>query len=523
MKHTEDKNALLTTALLMPLALTATAAQKGHHKTSGRPNVIIIVADDLGYGDLGCYGAQGVSTPNVDRLAQEGTRFTDCHAVASVSTPSRYSLLTGEYAWRKPDTDVAQGNAAMIIKPNQFTVADLFKSRGYATAAIGKWHLGLGDQTGQQDWNAPLAEGPGDLGFDYSYIMAATSDRVPCVFIENGAVANYDASQPIEVSYRKPFEGVPTGQSNPELMYNLKPSHGHNMAIVNGIGRIGYMKGGGRALWKDEDIADSITAHALRFIRQHANEPFMMYLCTNDVHVPRFPHPRFRGKSTMGLRGDAIAQFDWTVGQVTGLLRKLGIDDNTLVILTSDNGPVLDDGYQDRAEELLGNHRPAGPFRSGKYSSFEGGTAVPFITRWPGNVAKGAESHALISHIDFLGSMASLLGVTIPQRQAIDTRNQLPSWLGRDSVGRSYVIEQSTSRVLSVRTKQWKYIEPSRGPKMITWGPKIETGNNPEPQLYDVGASAYEATNVATENPATVTQLQAILKQERESALATGK
>lgn len=523
MNHPEERNLLATTALLLPLALTATAAKKAHPKATGKPNVIIIVADDLGYGDLGCYGAQGVTTPNVDQLASEGTRFTDCHAVASVSTPSRYSLLTGEYAWRKPDTDVAQGNAAMIIKPGQLTVADLFKSRGYATAAIGKWHLGLGDQTGQQDWNAPLAEGPGDLGFDYSYIMAATSDRVPCVFIENGAVANYDASHPIEVSYQKPFEGEPTGRKHPELMYNLKPSHGHDMAIVNGIGRIGYMKGGGRALWKDEDIADSITAHALRFIRQHAHEPFMMYLCTNDVHVPRFPHPRFRGKSSMGLRGDAIVQFDWTVGQVTGLLRKLGLEDNTLVILTSDNGPVLDDGYQDRAEELLGNHRPAGPYRSGKYSSYEGGTSVPFITRWPGHVAKGGESHALISHIDFLGSMAHLLGTPLPQHQAPDTRDQLSAWLGRDSTGRSHVIEQSTSRVLSVRTRQWKYIEPSRGPKMIPWGPKIETGNSTLPQLYNVGDSPYESANVADENPAIVAQLQAILQQERKAAPATGK
>ncbi len=517
MNRPDDRNTLLAAALLVPLPFTASAARHTGRTTADKPNVIIIVADDLGYGDLGCYGAQGVSTPNADRLAREGCRFTDCHAVASVSTPSRYSLLTGEYAWRRPDTDVAQGNAAMIIKPGQLTVADLFKSRGYATAAIGKWHLGLGDRTGQQDWNAPLAEGPGDLGFDYSYIMAATSDRVPCVFIENGAVANYDPAHPIAVSYRRPFDGVPTGQSNPELMYNLKPSHGHNMAVVNGIGRIGYMKGGGRALWKDEDIADSITAHALRFIRQHAGEPFMMYLCTNDVHVPRFPHARFRGKSAMGLRGDAIAQFDWTVGQITALLKKLRIDRNTLVVLTSDNGPVLDDGYQDRAEELLGSHRPAGPFRSGKYSSYEGGTAVPLIVRWPGKVLGGRQSDALVSHIDWLASMARLLGVTLPQQQATNSRDQLDAWLGRDSVGRSYVIEQSTSRVLSVRTKQWKYIEPSNGPQIIPWGPKIETGNRAQPQLFDLLHTPYESANVAGENHDTVTQLQAILRQEREA------
>lgn len=159
---------------------------------SSLPNVIVILADDLGYGDLGCYGAQRVTTPNVSRLAASGVRFTNAHAVAATSTPSRYSLLTGEYAWRRPDTDIAAGNAAAIIRPEQFTMADMFHSAGYATAAIGKWHLGLGDKAGEQDWNAPLPVALGDLGFDYHYIMAATADRVPCVFIEQGQVADFD-------------------------------------------------------------------------------------------------------------------------------------------------------------------------------------------------------------------------------------------------------------------------------------------------------------------------------------------
>ena len=188
----------------------------------------------------------------------------------------------------------------MIVKPGQYTMADMFKHAGYATCAIGKWHLGLGEETGTQDWNAPLAATPADLGFDYHYIMAATADRVPCVFIENGKVADYDASAPIEVSYKSNFPGEPTGKDNPELLYNLKHSHGHDMSIVNGIGRIGFMKGGGKALWKDENIADSITVHAVDFIKKHQNEPFFMYFATNDVHVPRFPHERFRGKTNMG-------------------------------------------------------------------------------------------------------------------------------------------------------------------------------------------------------------------------------
>lgn len=360
------KQSLLTLSLLSPIiASMATGAEaaKRNKKVQERekPNVIIIYADDLGYGDLQCYGAQGVKTPNVNQLASEGIRFTNVHATASTSTPSRYSLLTGEYAWRKPGTDIAAGNAAMIIKPGQYTMTDMFKHSGYTTAAIGKWHLGLGDKTGEQDWNAPLPSSLNDLGFDYHYIMAETADRVPCVFIENGRIADYDPQAPIEVSYIKNFPGEPTGKDNPELLYNLKPSHGHNQSIVNGISRIGYMKGGGKALWKDENIADSITSHAIDFIKKHQDEPFFLYFATNDIHVPRFPHQRFRNQSSMGLRGDAIVQFDWCVGQIMTVLEDLGISENTLVILSSDNGPVVDDGYQDQAEELLGNHKPAGP------------------------------------------------------------------------------------------------------------------------------------------------------------------
>ena len=288
------KQSILTFTLLSPVwagMVMGVEAPKKNKKVLERekPNVVIIYADDLGYGDLECYGAEGVKTPNVNRLASEGIRFTNAHAVAATSTPSRYSLLTGEYAWRKPGTDVAAGNAGMIIRPEQYTLADMFSHCGYTTGAFGKWHLGLGEKTGEQDWNAPLPSSLDDLGFDYHYIMAATADRVPCVFIENGMVSNYDSSAPIEVSYIRNFPGEPTGKNNPELLYNLKPSHGHDMSIVNGISRIGFMKGGGKALWKDENIADSVTAHAVGFIKAHQHEPFFMYFATNDVHVPRFP------------------------------------------------------------------------------------------------------------------------------------------------------------------------------------------------------------------------------------------
>lgn len=515
----------LFVALLSPMAcLMAANGQKGgktKQKVTDRkaPNVVFIYADDLGYGDLECYGAKNVQTPNVNRLAAEGIRFNNAHATAATSTPSRYSMLTGEYAWRRPGTDVAAGNAGMIVRPGSYTMADVFKNVGYTTAAFGKWHLGLGDKTGEQDWNAPLPAALGDLGFDYSYIMAATADRVPCVFIENGKVANYDPSAPIEVSYQKPFEGEPLGKDHPELLYNLKHSHGHDMAIVNGIGRIGYMKGGGKALWKDENIADSITAHAIDFINEHKDEPFFMYFATNDVHVPRFPHERFRGKSPMGLRGDAIAQFDWSVGQIMATLDKLGLAENTLIILSSDNGPVVDDGYADRAEELLNGHRPAGPLRGGKYSAFEAGTRVPAIVRWPKQVTKPQVSDVLVSQVDWFASLGSLVGAKFPKGTAPDSYDRLGNWLGTDTTDRPWVIEQAADHTLSVRTKDWKYIEPSDGRAMISWGPKVETGYLSTPQLYDMSVIG-EQENLASKHPDKLFELQTILRKVRDKTMA---
>ena len=482
-----------------------------------RPNVILLVADDLGYGDLSCYGATRVSTPNVDRVAQEGTLFTDAHACASTSTPSRYSLLTGEYPFRKAGTDVAAGNAGMIISPDQYTVADAFKAAGYTTGAIGKWHLGLGSKTAQQDWNGKLDQDLSDIGFDYHYIMAATADRTPCVFIENGRVSNYDPSAPIYVSYRKNFEGEPTGAKNPELLTKLKHSHGHDMSIVNGIGRIGFMKGGGKALWKDENIADSIAAKAIGFIERNAKDPFFLYLCTNDVHVPRYPHERFRGKSPMGLRGEAILQFDWTVKQITEALERNGLAENTILIITSDNGPVLDDGYQDQAIELAGNHKPGGPFRGAKYSSFEAGSVIPFIVRWPGKVPAGKVSEAMISQIDNVATLAKIAGTTLPEGAAADSREQLKTWLGKSKKSCPFAIKYAANHVIVARMDKWKYITPSNGGPMITWGPKIETGNLKAPQLYDMKESAYESNNVAAQHPKQVKKFQELVSNVKKT------
>ncbi len=504
----------------LPGAMLAQETADTEPYLKSRPNVVMIYADDLGFGDLECYGAIGVKTPNVNNLADNGLCFTNAHAVASTSTPSRYSLLTGEYPWRKNGTDVAAGDAAMIISPDQYTVADVFKDAGYTTAAFGKWHLGLGAQTGKQDWNAPITPALADIGFDYSYIMAATADRVPCVFIENGSVANYDPSAPIYVNYNKNFEGEPTGAANPELLYNLRHSHGHDMSIINGIGRIGYMKGGGKALWKDENIADSITVHAVDFIKENSNKPFFMYFATNDVHVPRFPHPRFRGQSCMGLRGDAIVQFDWSVGEIVKALEELGLLDNTLIILTSDNGPVLDDGYIDQAEELVGDHSPTGGLRGGKYSAYEGGTRVPFIVHWPAVIKEQAVKNSLVSQIDFLDVMATITGVGNGESLSTDGNAcEAATWLGKEKNGRPYAMGMAQNHTLTLRTAEWKYIEPKGGAAMIPWGPKIETGYSTNPQIFKYTNGEYdEQNNKATEYPNVVNNLRNEMEKIRNNS-----
>jgi arylsulfatase A-like enzyme len=479
-------------------------------KSQVKPNVIYIYADDIGFGDLSCNGAKTIKTPNVETLASQGVRFTNMHSAAATCTPSRYALLTGEYAWRKEGTGIAAGNAGSIIRPERYTLADVFKSAGYQTGVVGKWHLGLGNKTGTQDWNGHITPGPSDIGFDYSYILAATGDRVPCVFVENEHVVNLDPKDPVYVSYEKNFEGEPTGKLNPELL-KMHPSHGHDMSIVNGISRIGFMKGGKSALWKDEEIANVITGKAVAFIKKNKDKPFFLYFATQDAHVPRVPNQRFVGKSGLGPRGDAILEFDWTVGEVLKTLKRLGLKKNTIVILTSDNGPVVDDGYKDQAVELLGNHKPAGEFRGGKYSSFEGGTRVPGILSWPGTVKPGV-SNKLLCQIDMLASMADLLKVKLPEGSAPDSENHLSAWLNKGGEGREYLVLQNVFNTLSIEDGKWKYIAPSSSPAYEK-ETNTEYGNLKENQLYNLSQDLGEKDNVAAQHQDIVQKMQVRLKK----------
>ena len=399
-------------------------------------------------------------------------------------------MLTGEYAFRKKGTGVLPGDAGLIIKPGRVTLPSILKQAGYATGIVGKWHLGLG--SGGVNWNVEIKPGPLEIGFDSSYIMAATGDRVPCVYVENHRVAGLDPADPITVSYKAPVGDWPTGAQNPGLL-KMHPSHGHNQTIVDGISRIGYMTGGKSALWKDEDMPDVFLKEAISFMEKQKAAPFFLYYAMHEPLVPRVPHPRFSGKSGLGPRGDAIVQLDWSVGEVLAALDRLGLTKTTLVVLTSDNGPVVDDGYQDDAVAKLGNHQPAGPLRGGKYSLFEGGTRVPFIVRWPGRVPPGV-SGALMCQVDFPATFAALTGASFDSATAPDSENHLPALLGNAPEGRSTLIEHAGG--LALRMGNWKLIPASNGPKR-SQSTGTELGNDAGPQLYDLSQDTGEKTNLA--------------------------
>lgn len=481
---------------------------------SAKPNVIVIYADDLGYGDLGSYGATKVKTPNLDRLASSGVRFTNAHSSSATCTPSRYALMTGMYPWRQSGTGILPGDAKLIIPTDKPTLATVFKDAGYRTAVVGKWHLGLGTQV-EKDWNSLVTPGPNQVGFDYSFIFPATADRVPTVFMENQMVVGLDPSDPIEVNYKSKVGNDPTGEDSPQLLkMPASPNHGHNNTIVNGIGRIGYMKGGHRARWVDEEVSTTFLNVAQKFIRENKDNPFFLFFALTEPHVPRVPATYFKGKSGLGYRGDAILQLDWTVGEVMRELDYLGLTDNTIIVFSSDNGPVLDDGYVDGAVAQQNGHNPAGPLRGGKYSIFEGGTRVPFIVSGHG-INKNQVSDALIGQVDLLASFSALLGQPVPV-SAIDSKSLYSTLQGHSTLGRESLVEHAGT--LAIIKGNWKYIAPSNGPiyNKLT---DTEYGNHIEHQLYDLGADIAEQNNQANKYPDVLKELKTLLESERNKKM----
>lgn len=507
----------LPALLLSGLPLAAVAATPA---TPARtPNVIVILADDLGYGDVSCYGRGKIATPAIDRLAAEGMKFTSGYAPASTCTPTRYGVMTGEYAWRKPGTGIIPGDANLIISPSRTTLPRIFKNAGYTTGAVGKWHLGMGD--GKIDFNKRIAPGLNEVGFDYAFNMAATGDRVPCVYIENGLVVNLDPADPIRVSYKSragrkstaPAKNAPAGDFEEELiraeatpyasahpeMLRMRSNSGHADSLINGIGRIGFMTGGKSARWDDRSLSDTFTAKALDFIRTNKNRPFFLYFAVHEPHVPRDPNPTFVGKSGLGLRADAILQFDATVGKVLETLKAAGIDDNTLIILSSDNGPAVADGYADGAieAETKGGHDASGGLRGGKYGNFEGGTRVPFLVRWPTRVKAGTVNDTPVSLIDLAATAADLTRQPLAPKDAPDSFSLLPTFTPGGKSAAPFQLFGNPSPDFSpaaIREGRWKLIA----------GSHAKSGG----QLFDLDADPAEKTNLAAKHPEVVKRLQ---------------
>ncbi len=481
-------------------------------KSPGKPNIVIFYIDDLGYGDVGYNGAVGVQTPAIDRLAKEGIVFTDAHSTSATCTPSRYSMLTGQHAFRN-NAAILQGDAPLLIQPGSYTLPAMLQKAGYRTGVVGKWHLGLGN--GSIDWNGEIKPGPLEIGFDYSFLLPATGDRVPTVYLENHRVVNADKSAPIVVNYEMKLGGYPNGLDNPNLLRQSADKQ-HSNTIVNGISRIGYMKGGESALWVDEEFPDVLTGKVKDFLAVESKKPFFLFFSYHDIHVPRLPHPRFKGKSTMGPRGDAIAQMDWMTGEVIRELEKRGLAENTLVIFTSDNGPVLDDGYADQAMELLGSHKPAGPLRGGKYSAYEAGTRVPTLVYWPGKIKPGT-SDALVSQVDLYASLAALVGQSLADDEAIDSHNLLATFMDDTRPGRTYLLEESYTT--SLRKGDWKYIEPfpqgKRLPDFMN-DKGVEGGFQHYAQLFNLSDDTGEKRNLSQENPALVSSMQSEIERIRK-------
>ncbi len=474
---------------MKPILLAALLATT---HAADRPNVVIIYGDDVGWGDLGVQGSVKNPTPHLDKLAAESLRFTDGHCTAATCTPSRFSMLSGIHGFRH-NVSILPPDAPLTIPPDSLTLPDVFKQAGYQTAIVGKWHLGLGERGRKVDWNGEVKPGPLELGFDHSFLLPSTNDRVPCVYLLNHRVLNLDPADPLFVGGKKPeveCTVYPDGRKNPEAMTYYRNTHGHNQSVINGIGRIGIQWGGKSALWDDETMTDTFVEKSKEWIeKRDKSKPFFLYYAAQDIHVPRAPHPRFHGKSGTGYRGDAMVQFDWAVGEMMKVLDEQGIADNTIVIFSSDNGPVYDDGYDDgtvvktSGKEVDQGHDGSGPYRGGKYQIYEGGTRVPFLVRWPARIKPGV-SEALVSQIDFLASFAALLGREIPDGQAIDSRNTLPAFLGDDREGLPYMVEEA--RTLALREGPWKF---------------ILAGKNKPGELYKLDDDIGEANNVASKFP----------------------
>ncbi len=517
---------LLTALLLTPLAAL-------HAADAPKPNIILIFADDLGYGDLSCYGATKVKTPNIDRLAREGRRFTDAHSASAVCTPSRYGLLTGQYPFRAAGGRGIWGPAPvtspLLIDTEMLTVADVLKSRGYDTAVFGKWHLGFGN--GKNEWKEPLRPGPQDLGFDYYFGMPVVNSAPPYVYVENDHIVGSDPADPLVLVEKGGKETTPITPI-PKEAGNRSPNAFSGAVAAH-------------RLFNDYEVGTKLTEKATGWIKSRNGNPFFAFFATTHVHHPFTPAKRFQGTSQAGLYGDFVHELDWIVGEVRKSLEDAGIADNTLILFTSDNGGMFNHGGRHAAE--LG-HKINGDLLGSKFGVWEGGHRVPFIAWWPGKIPPGTVSNQLLSSVDLMATVAAIVDRELSDAERRDSINMLPALTGNPEkpLRTELVACPNKPSHMSLRKGKWMYIPAQSDggftgskPDQHAWGgaavtqlvgtpnSDIENGKikpgAPPAQLYDLEADRNQTTNLYNEKPEVVAEMAALLKSYRNATPPTSE
>lgn len=488
------------------------------------PNVVFIFVDDLGYGDVGCYGATKVQTPNIDKLAAQGRMFTDAHTPSAVCTPSRYALLTGEYPIKANIWGPLSTKSKLLIDTNSLTIGKVFQRSGYKTAAIGKWHLGFGKE--ENDWQVPLEPGPNEVGFDYYWGVPLVNSGSPFVYVENKTIVGYDKNDPLVYlgrNYKGDLKPSPTptfpkeaSRKSPNLFAGALKAH---------------------QIYDDEKTGTYLTEKATDWIAKNKNNPFFLYFAPTNIHHPFTPAPRFKGTSQAGLYGDFIHELDWMVGEIVKSIEDNGLTENTMIIFTSDNGAMLNLGGRIAVEK---GHKINGDLLGFKFGVWEGGHRVPFIVKWPGKVPENTVSDQLISTIDMLTTFVALTGqeksLSLENKNSI---NVLPALMGENGVYRDeLLLAPRKEKNLSIRKGKWVYI-PARGsggftgskPEHHAWGgaaavafvggtnSDIENGkikkDAPKAQLYNLEEDKYQTTNVYDQYPEIVKEMETILESYR--------